>query len=101
MKYTRKMQSGGLLAYQPTPMYPPDKPTTATPTTPRSSSTSLLDDDIKEALLKGGLSNETNALLSELSAIENQSNPFLNQTNRLNTLSLIGRINELQRNKEM
>ena len=92
--------------YQPTPSAPPAMPTApsgAVSASASKQSTSILDDDLKKELLsKGGLVNETNALIQEIIKLESQSdNPFLNQSNRSNTLEIIAKINELRQNKNM
>lgn len=106
MKYTKKLQYGGLVMYQPTPSAPPAMPTApsgAVSASASKQSTSILDDDLKKELLsKGGLVNETNALIQEIIKLESQSdNPFLNQSTRSNTLEIIAKINELRQNKNM
>ena len=92
--------------YQPTPSAPPAMPTApsgAVSASASKQSTSILDDDLKKELLsKGGLVNETNALIQEIIKLESQSdNPFLNQSTRSNTLEIIAKINELRQNKNM
>ena len=107
MKYTRKLQEGGFISYTPVPTSPPAMPTAPSGAVSASAqdagSSGLLDNDLKKELLtKGGLSNDTNALIEQLLKIEQQSsNPFLQQSNRTNSLALIGKINELRQNKEM
>lgn len=107
MKYTRKLQEGGFISYTPVPTSPPAMPTAPSGAVSASAqdagSSVLLDNDLKKELLtKGGLSNDTNALIEQLLKIEQQSsNPFLQRSNRTNSLALIGKINELRQNKEM
>ena len=87
MKYIKKFQQGGYLQYTWTPSMPP----TGIPGAPQgasgtsSSSTSSgsggddwLDKDLKKELLKGGLTNDVNAVYSQLSKINGAStNAFL------------------------
>ena len=106
MKYTRKLQYGGLVLYQPTPS------SSSMPTAPSQGAagasgasdkqgSSWMDDDlIKEIIDVGGLTNETNEVLASLMSIGG-SNPFLQSSNRRNSIAYAGKINELRQNKEM
>lgn len=110
MKYTKKFQQGGYLAYVPTPLNPPTLPTYNPGTSagvPGNSSAQQaggfdwLDKDLKKELLKGGLTNDVNALYSQLAQIGNSPNAFLDPNNRQMIYAVGAQINELQRNKEM
>jgi len=60
-----------------------------------------LDEDlVKEIIDVGGLTNETNEVLASLMSIEG-SNPFLQSSNRRNSIAYASKINELRQNKEM
>jgi len=60
-----------------------------------------LDEDlVKEIIDVGGLTNETNEVLSSLMSIEG-SNPFLQSSNRRNYIAYASKINELKQNKAM
>lgn len=64
---------------------------------------SILDDKIKDALIKeGGLQNDVDALIREIEAIENSSQyAFTNANNRSHVLQLISKTNALRQNQEM
>ena len=106
MKYTRKLQYGGLVLYQPTPN------SSSMPTAPSKGAagasgasdkqgSSWLDDDlIKEIMDVKGLTNETNEVLASLMSIGG-SNPFLQSSNRRNSIAYASKINGLRQNKEM
>ncbi len=102
MKY-KKLQQGGLLVYQPTIVPSSSMPAAqngAVGSTGNKSS--ILDDDIVKQLSGvEGLTNDTNALISQLAQLESSSNPFLSRQNRTKALAIIGRINELKQNKFM
>lgn len=101
MKYTRKLQQGGLLAYTPTLMSSPGQ--AAATGAAESKKSSIIDDDIiKELTTKGGLTNDTNALLAQLTQLEKSSvNPYLNSQSRATSLALIGKVNDLRQSKSM
>ena len=106
MKYTRKLQYGGLVPYMPSPSNTPVMPTApsgAVGASTQNTGSSWLDEDIiKELINKGGLTNETNLLIEQLLAIDSQNtNPFLQQINRSSSFSLIGQVNELKQNKAL
>ena len=63
---------------------------------------SVIDEKMLEYLYKsGGLVNDVNKLVSELIEIERSSmNPYLKSSNRISTLRLTDRVNEISRNKE-
>jgi len=104
MKYTRKLQYGGLVLYQPTLTTSPSMPTAPSQGAAGASGkqgSSWLDEDlVKEIIDVGGLTNETNEVLSSLMSIEG-SNPFLQSSNRRNYIAYASKINELKQNKAM
>lgn len=103
MKYTRKLQYGGLVLYQPTPISPsmPTAPSQGAVGASDKQGSSWLDEDlIKEIINVGGLTNETNEILASLMSIEGP-NPFLQSSNRRNYIAYASKINELRQNKEM
>ena len=104
MKYTRKLQYGGLVLYQPTLTTSPSMPTAPSQGAAGASGkqgSSWLDDDlIKEIIDVGGLTNETNEVLASLMSIGG-SNPFLQSSNRRNSIAYASKINELRQNKAM
>lgn len=103
MKYTRKLQYGGLVLYQPTPISPsmPTAPSQGAVGASDKQGSSWLDEDlIKEIIDVGGLTNETNEVLASLMSIEGP-NPFLQSSNRRNYIAYASKINELKQNKEM
>ena len=56
----------------------------------------------KELVHEGGLINDVNSFVKQLSDLQSSSsNPFLNSRNRSNALQLIGKINELKESKNM
>lgn len=107
MKYTRKLDMGGLVLYTPVLGSSPAMPTAPSgasgASAKKTEASSLLDEDLKKEIIsKGGLSNDTNALIKKLMEIESRSaNPFLQNHNRMQSLALIGQINELRQNKAM
>lgn len=103
MKYTRKLQYGGLVLYQPTPISPsmPTAPSQGAVGASDKQGSSWLDEDlIKEIIDVGGLTNETNEVLASLMSIEGP-NPFLQSSNRRNYIAYASKINELKQNKAM
>lgn len=103
MKYTRKLQYGGLVLYQPTPASPsmPTAPSQGAVGASDKQESSWLDDDlIKEIIDVGGLTNETNEVLASLMSIGGP-NPFLQSSNRRNSIAYASKINELRQNKAM
>ena len=102
MKFVPKLQGGGFLTYAPfmptIPGYPRNTKTAET-----TEATSILDDDtFKELLTKGGLVNDVNQLVSELSRLESSSSlPYMQGNNRISALKMIGKINELRQNKTL
>ena len=104
MKYTRKLQYGGLVLYQPSAPTSPSMPTApsqgAAGASDKQGSSWLDDDLIKEIIDVGGLTNETNEVLASLMSIGG-SNPFLQSSNRRNSTAYASKINELRQNKEM
>lgn len=103
MRYTRKLQYGGLVLYQPTPNSPsmPTAPSQGAAGASDKQGSSWLDDDlIKEIMDVKGLTNETNEVLTSLMSIGG-SNPFLQSSNRRNSIAYASKINELRQNKEM
>ncbi len=103
MKYTRKLQYGGLVLYQPTPASPsmPTAPSQGAVGASDKQGSSWLDDDlIKEIMDVGGLTNETNEVLASLMSIGGP-NPFLQSSNRRNSIAYASKINELRQNKAM
>ena len=111
MKYIKKFQQGGYLQYTWTPSMPPTSMpgapqgasgTSSSSTSSGSGSDDWLDKDLKKELLKGGLTNDVNAVYSQLSKINGAStNAFLDPNNRQLVYALGAQINELQRNKDM
>lgn len=103
MKYTRKLQYGGLVLYQPTPISPsmPTAPSQGAVGASDKQESSWLDEDLVKEIIKiGGLANETNEVLASLMSIEG-SNPFLQSSNRRNYIAYASKINELKQNKAM
>ena len=103
MKYTRKLQYGGLVLYQPTPISPsmPTAPSQGAAGASDKQGSSWLDEDLVKEIIKiGGLANETNEVLASLMSIEG-SNPFLQSSNRRNYIAYASKINELKQNKAM
>jgi hypothetical protein len=103
MKYTRKLQYGGLVLYQPTPISPsmPTAPSQGAVGAFDKQESSWLDEDLVKEIIKiGGLTNETNEVLASLMSIEG-SNPFLQSSNRRNYIAYASKINELKQNKAM
>lgn len=100
MRYTRKLQYGGLVLYQPTPNSPsmPTAPSQGAAGASDKQGSSWLDDDlIKEIMDVDGLTNETNEVLASLMSIGG-SNPFLQSSNRRNSIAYASKINELRQN---
>ena len=104
-----KLQGGGFATFTPiihnVPVPQTSRDTGKNDNKNDSSSTdsSLLDDKIKDVLIKeGGLQNDVHALMQELYAIESSSPyAFTNQNNRISTINLISKVNLLRQNKEM
>lgn len=70
--------------------------------TSNKQSSSLLDDDIYKELIKsGGLVNDVNAFVNELSKLESDPLSFSNSGNSTRALQLFAKINELKENKEI
>lgn len=104
MKYTRKLQYGGLVLYQPSAPNSPSMPTApsqgAAGASDKQGSSWVDDDLIKEIVDVGGLTNETNEVLASLMSIGG-SNPFLQSSNRRNSIAYASKINELRQNSVM
>lgn len=101
MKYTRKLQYGGLVLYQPSTPTSPSMPTApsqgAAGASDKQGSSWLDDDLIKEIIDVKGLTNDTNEVLASLMSIEGP-NPFLQSSNRRNSIAYASKINELRQN---
>lgn len=106
MKVKLFQQGGGFATFTPIIAAPPQtiqRPQREMGAMAGSTNGSILDDDtFKELLTKGGLVNDVNNLVSNLTELEsNDTNPFLNQNNRTMALRMISQVNELRENKNM
>lgn len=101
----KKLESGGGFAsFTPfVDTMPQQQATSAAQSTASESPSSILDDDtFKELLTKGGLSNEVDALVSQLVKMEGEgTNPYLKSSNRSMALKMISKVNELRQNKNL
>lgn len=105
MRYKiQNLENGGGFR-SPTFFLEPSQSTTSVSSdkTGSKESSGLLDDVLyKELATKGGLVNDVNKLVSEISDLEQTStNPFLSSNNRSLGIKLIGKINELRQNKNL
>lgn len=103
MKYIKTFQSGGLIAYAPGLSNSTGQLGASSGASTDSGKKSVLDDQImKELITKGGLTNDTNALVKQLIDLEKTSmNPYLSSGTRTQSLALIGKVRELQQSKEL
>jgi len=99
----RFQNGGGFATFTPIIRTAPQLPASkATSTTEGKSTSSLLDDKLYAELLKGGLTNDVNALVSQLIELEGSSElPFTNVNTRAASLRLIGKVNEIKQNKAL
>lgn len=102
MKYIRKMQSGGgLMDYMPNQIAPPMSQTQAA-SSGAAKATSILDSEpMKKLIQNRGLTNDVNAYVEQLKAIEEgTSNPYAKQSSRNELLDIVAKANELVRSKD-
>ena len=95
-------QGGGFLTWTPIiNTMPTATPTTGVAASAAKKNTSILDDDTyKELISQGGLVNEVNGLVNELIKLESvNDNPYTASSNRGLAIRMIGKVNELKRNK--
>ena len=107
MKYNiGKLQNGGGFAtFVPImPNFPgaPASGSTGNAKAKSDDSSSIVDDKMLEHLYnQGGLVNDVNQLVTQINQLEKSADmPFLNQNNRATMLRLVGKINEVNQNKE-
>lgn len=102
MKF-KKLQGGGFLTFTPVISSQGEKPSTGSKSEEKKSGNGILDDTTyKELVNNGGLINDVNNFVKQLSTLQNSSaNPFSNPTNTSSALQLISKVNEMRQNRVM
>ncbi len=107
MRYTKKLQEGGLITYRPAlasgvgSLGAPEGASSEAKSS-KIKSGSILDEDIIKELMKGeGLTNDTNKFLEDLMKIEQSStHPYLKSNNRIASLAVVSKYVEIKNNKQ-
>lgn len=96
----RFQNGGGFATFTPIIKTAPQHTTSGSNQSESKTQSSILDDKLYAELIKGGLTNDVNALVSQLIELESTSDmPFTNTNTRATSLRLIGKINEIRQNK--
>lgn len=103
----KKIQQGGSAPYvlhkhipSITPQYPPAPTGGATAGKDSDDATGILTKELEKEILKGGLNNETRALIKKLKTLESQSQ-MTGVTSKDDIYDLMGDVIELKNNKEL
>ena len=95
-----KLQGGGLVGFTPIIKSAPAAAAPAPAAQTSKETGGLLDDDIYKELIKsGGLVNDVNSFVAEISAIESDPLAFLSPGNVGKSLRVVAKVNELKQNK--
>lgn len=99
----KKLQGGGFATF--TPIVPMTPTAAIRPETKKdeekSENSSLLDKDVYKKLMDaGGLVNDVNYFVEQVAKLEASKNPYLDSSNSLSALQLIGQVNELVQSKK-